>query len=802
MRLLLAIFSACLGAYAQIPAQDARNVNLPNTDTHFIARTYKTLAEWQGRKEFLRQQILAAAGLLPLFPKNDLHPQIFGRIAYQDYSIEKVLLETLPGYYLGGNLYRPLKPAPPGGFPAVASPHGHWTNGRLEDTAICSVPARAINLARQGYVVLAYDMVGYNDSVQTPHDFGEKPVEQLWGFGSFGLQLWNSIRAIDFLQSLPGVNPNMIGVTGASGGATQTYTLTAVDDRVQFSAPANMVSFIMQGGGVCENAPSLRLDTNNVEFAAMMAPRPMFMAAATGDWTRNMLKEEYPAVRAIYDLYGKGGNVEALLLDAPHNYNQANREAMYAFFGKHVLDEKDPAKLKERPFRVPKITDMLALFNRTLPANALNYQQLFDEWVRLAKEQNANPRERLAYALAADWPSEVLSQVDGGRILLGRPGKGDRIPGIWVKGSNPPVLVVHPDGAEAARRTPEVARLVEAGRAVLMIDAFQTGSAVAPRDRSVRNFLTFNKSDDANRVQDILTALAWLNTRLADDKKRSSAPLRLIGLGKAAVWCLFAAAVSRQPVDLQADLGGFTGADQDYIDSFFVPGIQRAGGLRAARQLVGAAPPAAELWRFDRIDQIGGHKTTVLGHPRVIDSPVGKAVEFNGVDDALFVDVHPLAGAETFTWEIVFRPDPGGAPEQRFFHMQEKDLKTGEDTATRMLSEIRVVDGRWCLDSFATAGGQSRALLNRERLHPLGAWYSVAMVYDGHELRNYVDGVLEGAGDLHLIPQGPGHSSIGVRINKVNYFKGAVALARMTRAALPPAEFLKLPGQLSLGAQR
>ena len=243
-----------------------------------------------------------------------------------------------------------------------------------------------------------------------------------------------------------------------------------------------------------------------------------------------------------------------------------------------MLGERDPARLKEQPIRVEKLQDMLALHNRTLPAKALSFEQLFDEWVSLAKEQTGNPRERLAYALAADWPSEVLTQADGGRILLGRPGKGDRIPGIWVKGSNPPVLVVHPDGAEAARRTPEVARLVEAGRSVLIIDAFQTGSAVAPRDRSVKNFLTFNKSDDANRVQDILTALAWLNTPHT----------RLIGLGKAAVWCLFAAALSRHPVDLQADLGGFTGADQDYIDSFFVPGIQRAGGLRAARQLAGA----------------------------------------------------------------------------------------------------------------------------------------------------------------------------------------------------------------------
>lgn len=576
MRLLVAVFAACFAAQAQIPAQDARNIDLPNTDTHFAAKTYATLAEWQARREFLRKQILSAAGLMPLFPKSDLHPQVFGRIEHPDYSIEKVLLETLPGYYLGGNLYRPRKPAPAEGFPGVLSPHGHWAYGRLEHTAIASIPARAITLARQGYVVFAYDMVGYNDTIQTPHDFGDTPVERLWGFGPLGLQLWNSIRSVDFLQSLPGVNPNRIGVTGASGGATQTLLISAVDDRIQFSAPANMVSFIMQGGSLCENAPNLRLDTTNVEFAAMMAPRPMFMAAATGDWTRNMLTEEYPAVRAIYNLYGKAENVETLLLDAPHNYNQQNREAMYAFFGKRVLGEEDPARLKERSIGVEKLQDLLVLHNRTLPANALSFQELFDLWVRLAREQAGDPRERLSYALAADWPARVLSQTEGGRILLGRPGKGDRIPGIWIEGTNPPALVVHPDGAEAARRTPEVARLLASGRAVLMIDAFQTGSAEAPRDRSVKMFLTFNKSDDANRVQDILTALAWLNTPRT----------RLIGLGKAALWCTFAAAVAGEPVDLQAGLGNFTGSDQDYIEGFFVPGIQRAGGLQAARKLI------------------------------------------------------------------------------------------------------------------------------------------------------------------------------------------------------------------------
>lgn len=167
------------------------------------------------------------------------------------------------------------------------------------------------------------------------------------------------------------------------------------------------------------------------------------------------------------------------------------------------------------------------------------------------------------------------------------------------------------------------------------------------------------------------------------------------------------------------------------------------------------APPESELWTFDRIDQLGGHPTTVLGHPRVIDAPRGKAVEFNGVDDALFVDVHPLAGAKTFTWEVVFRPDPGGKPEQRFFHLQERDAKTGLDTATRLLFETRIIDGRWCLDSFALSGNASRALLNRERLHSLGEWHHVAMVYDGREFRNYVDGVLEGRDPVRRAGQRP-----------------------------------------------
>ena len=114
-----------------------------------------------------------------------------------------------------------------------------------------------------------------------------------------------------------------------------------------------------------------------------------------------------------------------------------------------------------------------------------------------------------------------------------------------------------------------------------------------------------------------------------------------------------------------------------------------------------------------------------------------------------------------------------------------------------MLFEIRIVDGKWCLDSFAQSGTESKPLLNREKLHPLGAWHHAAAVYDGREYRNYVDGQLEGSATLHLAPQKAGRTSIGTRINRKDYFKGAVLQARMTRAALPPSKFLKVPAALA-----
>jgi hypothetical protein len=225
--------------------------------------------------------------------------------------------------------------------------------------------------------------------------------------------------------------------------------------------------------------------------------------------------------------------------------------------------------------------------------------------------------------------------------------------------------------------------------------------------------------------------------------------------------------------------------------------------LAAAMPVLHAADakPKQITWTFDRLENIGGVKTTVEGHPKVIDSPVGKAVEFDGVGDSLLIEQHPLAGAETFTFEAIFRPD-GGANQQRWFHLAEVDPKTGlatsaekttTETNSRFLFEIRVVnENQWYLDAFINGPGYNKALAFTNKVYPIGKWYHVAQVFDGKMYRSYVNGELQGEGEVAYKPQGPGRASVGVRMNKVNYFHGAVAKARFTPRALPVSEFMTL----------
>ncbi|MEX2188542.1 MAG: acetylxylan esterase, partial [Pirellulales bacterium] len=369
---------------------DPRLGELRHLDSYFPFTPSENAEAWKVRREQVRRQILVACGLWPMPTKGPLEPVIHGRVERDDYTVERVYFESFPGLYVTGSLYRPKGKS--GKLPAVLSPHGHWSNGRFhthgdsikgelasgaekfEVGGQHPLQARCVHLARMGCVVFHFDMLGYADSAPLPqslvHGFAkQRPnlnAADRWGFFSaqaelrlqnvFGLQTWNSIRALDFLSSLPDVDAKRIGVTGASGGGTQTFILCAIDDRPAAAFPAVMVSTAMQGGCTCENATYLRVGTGNIEFAAMFAPRPLAMSSAD-DWTVDLMTKGYPELRQHYAMLGAPGNVMAKHFDFGHNYNQTSRAMMYGWFKEHLKLAAD-APIEERDYKPLSIEEM------------------------------------------------------------------------------------------------------------------------------------------------------------------------------------------------------------------------------------------------------------------------------------------------------------------------------------------------------------------------------------------------------------------------------------------------------------
>jgi len=457
-----------------------------------------------------------------------------------------VYFESLPGFFVTGNLYRPLGAGP---FPAILSPHGHWAYGRLENSDVASVPGRSINLARQGFVVFTYDMIGYNDSRQLPHTFGGKR-ENLWGLSLAGLQLWNSIRGLDFLETLPFVRRDAIGVTGASGGGTQTFLLAAVDDRVAVAAPVNMISLHMQGGCLCENQPGLRLDTTNVEIASTIAPRPLLMVSATGDWTSNTMELEYPAVQQVYQLFDVRERVHAVRFEAPHNYNRNSREAMYAWMARWLQREPADVRRTERGFTPDPLPALLVFHQRALPANAVTAAQLTDQWIEASRRQlgtaNAEIRRRAL--------QHAVNLTDAAQPPADKKSGGART-----------VLLGAPDA--------ELERLLKAGGYVVRAIGFTPFDAAAAS--KVGHFETYNRTEASQRVADIVV------------EARAHPGSVLVAQGDAALAGLIASAVA--PLRLAVlDVGTFdTGNDADFLAHLYIPGIRRAGDVQTAAAVAG-----------------------------------------------------------------------------------------------------------------------------------------------------------------------------------------------------------------------
>jgi dienelactone hydrolase len=637
----------------EIP-KDIRLGPLKDLDGYFPFSPPEAVDDWNERAERVRRRMQVALGLWPMPTRTPLNAVIYGKIDREDYTVEKAYFESYPGFYVTGSLYRPK--GAPGKRPGVLSPHGHWANGRFHDSGLENVrreiiqgaerfeqggrsplQSRCVQLARMGCVVFHYDMIGYADSRQISSDIAhgfakqrpEMSTVENWGLYSpqaeahlqsvMGLQTWNSIRSLDFLLSLPDVDAERIGVTGASGGGTQTFILAAIDPRPTVAFPAVMVSTAMQGGCTCENACLLRIGTGNVEFAALFAPKPLGLTAAD-DWTREMTAKGFPELQKLYQMVGSPHNVMLKpLTHFGHNYNYVSRAAMYQWFNKHLkLGLQEPI-VEEDYERLTKEEMSVWDQGHPQPEGGPDFERRLLRWItndsekqlREARKSPAAYREIVGRAIdviigrslseAGDVVFKVTakSEADGYQEMLGllwNETYKEEIPAVFLKPSSwkgQTVIWVDAQSKsglydQQGSLRSEIRTLLDAGVEVVGIDLLFQGEFLAEgtpitQTRRVENkresaayTFGYNHTLFAQRVHDILSAVKYVKHRRDETKC-----LALVGLKGAGHWVAAARAQAGGVIDLAAiDTAGFRfGKIPDIRDVDFLPGGAKYGDL-------------------------------------------------------------------------------------------------------------------------------------------------------------------------------------------------------------------------------
>jgi len=651
--------------------RDRRLGKLRSTDDSvFPMRPVASAEAWPARRAAIRTRILVAAGLHPMPKLTSLSAVIHGKAQRDDYTVERVIFETFPEHFVTGSLYRPKSPAPNDGLrPAVLSPHGHWKNGRFHDHGLEVVrkeieagaevfevggrhviQARCVQLARMGCIAFVYDMEGFADSVQLDHAAGPRPEDsdgagylffspqaELHGQTPFGLQTWNSIRAVDFLCSLDDVDTSRIAVTGASGGGTQAMILGAIDERIAASMPAVMVSSAKQGGCTCENAAYLRIGQGNVDIAAATAPRPLGLICAD-DWTRALETNGHADLQKLYQLLGHPDRYEGHFhFEFGHNYNAVNRRHMYHFVNRR-LKLGLPEPIVERDY-VPLNVETEATVwtdQQTKPSGdnvgRSHERRLTAEWTKAT-----------AAALAKMAPEERLRVIsDGLATMIGRrpeevgalkwiarsnrdgddDQREDGVLAIIDHGERLPVTLFYPKQAwnggftiwlsdsgktgvlgEAGEPLAEVADVLRGGSAVAAVDLFGQGEFVSdgdalqavrviprgkddrPSQRAACYHFGYNPPLIVQRVHDVMSLVEFLRR---GNGERNAKHIRLLARGTQVgpVGLLARCVLGDRIDDATIDPGGFTFEAVDRIDHpMFLPGILRYGGMGALRRL-------------------------------------------------------------------------------------------------------------------------------------------------------------------------------------------------------------------------
>lgn len=588
----------------------------------------KSLEAWEERARALRRRVRVAT-CLEGWERGAVDAEVFDAVRGDGFTVYKVLFETLPGFYATGNLFVPDGEGP---FPAVINLFGHWRGGRLEHSDRASTLSRGVALSRMGIVAFVLDTVGYNDSVQVPHRFGG-PAERLWAIGPARLQAANMVRSVDFVAQLPYVDAARIGCDGASGGGSHVLILAALDERIQAVAVVNSVAAHTQPECPCETPPFLRVGTNNLDFAALVAPRPMQLTSCTGDWTKNTPEVEYPALRAVYELYGAADRLSTFHQDAPHNYNAASRAHTYRFFARWLLGQPDrPVEGLEVDLPCPR-EELLIFPRRPKPPRFATRAEVIDAVKAADAAAAATPGTRQEFERARELfggqlrclLGEGLDRASGWKVADRGGGRGDGfafhrfevgteeggeavpVTIAWPEAASPaqeegdpatgeglfgpvpspaaaPVLLLHDSGQgffwRKGEPDPLIRALLEQGRTVCTADLFLTGSyqsspiGIAGRNTGIPSFECYNLTDAACRARDVAMICAALASGL-------QAQVSVAAFGDAALWAALGIGLTLAVASAVLEIEEWEESEASYLRRLYVPHLLRLGGLRA-----------------------------------------------------------------------------------------------------------------------------------------------------------------------------------------------------------------------------
>lgn len=650
---------------------DSRLAPPKDLNGYFPFEVPASAEEWAKRAALVKRQIAVSQGIWPLPERTPLKAVVYGAVDKGDYVVQKAYFESVPGFFVTGSLYRPKNVS--GKMPGVLFPHGHWNDGRFIDIGRQAVrkeivigserfeeggrsllQALPVQLARMGCVCFHYDMIGYADCQQLSFELGHKFAKQRpemnsaesWGLFSpqaearlqsiMGLQTWNSVRALDFLLSLPMIDEKRIAVTGASGGGTQTMLLAGIDPRVTASFPAVMVSTAMQGGCTCENASCLRVETGNIEFAALFAPKPQGMTAAN-DWTKELATKGFPELVGLYKLLGAEKNVQlAANTHFNHNYNYVSRCAFYAFLNKHLKLGLEEPVVEEDYQRLTREEMTVWDAAHPKPESGPEFETRLCRELALATDKQLQaiaPRDQETLAKWREVVGGAIETIAGGRIPpksaieFERKESHEResyyiVVGLLrnkADGSELPIVTLHPNSSSGRAviclsergksalfgddglPAREAKALLDAGILVVGVDLlgqgeFCTDEAQVTKNRVVQNKREFagytygyNRSLVTQRAQDVLTVVAF-----ARNHEQLPTSVELMATDGTAPAAVLALAQAGGAVDRAAiHTGGFRFAKlSDYLDASFLPGGAKYGDLPGMLALV--AP--AKLW--------------------------------------------------------------------------------------------------------------------------------------------------------------------------------------------------------------